>query len=324
MNSFENIIQRAGELQAMGQAYALVTVIKTVAPTSSNVGDKALVTAEGRIHGWIGGGCAQPAVVRAVKRCIEDAKPRYIRITPEKSGEQTVEDVLEFGMPCQSGGTIELFIDPVMAKAEIVVLGQSPVAEALVRIAPHIGFRVTWLVDTELEISGARILPPARSMAIQPGAYIVVATQGLKDIAELKLALGMQARHVSFVASQRKAQILKESLLEAGLDPVAVNAIEAPAGHPINAKTPEEIALSILASLVSRSRGGCEHQQHNSEQAPGLSDAGSTKPFSATSLQKPPAAGSCCGGATETAVAVTQPENQKPAGTQHGSCCSHD
>lgn len=303
MNSFENIIERASELQSMGQAYALVTVIKTVAPTSANVGDKALVTAEGRIHGWIGGGCAQPAVIRTVKRCIDDAKPRHIRITPEKTGEQTIEDVIEFGMPCQSGGTIELFIDPVMAKSEIVVLGQSPVAEALIRIAPHIGFRVTWLVDTEFDIGGARVLSAARSTEIQPGAYVVVATLGLQDISHLKLALTLQARHVSFVASRRKAEVLKASLLEAGIDPVAVNAIEAPAGHPINAKTPEEIALSILAALVSRSRGG-------SEQA-------ASKACAAQSVKRPvEAAASCCGGAAQEAV----PVESKPV--EQGSCCS--
>jgi xanthine dehydrogenase accessory factor len=327
MNSFENIIERAAELQSIGQAYALVTVIKTVAPTSANVGDKALVTAKGRIHGWIGGGCAQPAVIRTVKRCIDDAKPRHIRITPEKTGEQAIEDVIEFGMPCQSGGTIELFVDPVMAKSEIVVLGESPVAEALTRIAPHIGFRVTWLADCELETSSVRILPSARSSEIRPGAYVVVATQGLHDISQLKLALTLQARHVAFVASRRKAQVLKESLLEAGIDPVAVNAIEAPAGHPINAKTPEEIALSILASLVSRSRGGSEQGMQcghgtTAEPAP----AAASQPSAAASVKRPAATASCCSGSPESADAAenTSSENQQPAAIRQGSCCSHD
>jgi xanthine dehydrogenase accessory factor len=327
MNSFENIMERAAELQSLGQAYALVTVIKTIAPTSANVGDKALITAEGRIHGWIGGGCAQPAVVRTVKRCIDDARPRHIRITPEKTGEQAIEDVIEFGMPCQSGGTIELFVDPVMAKSEIVVLGESPVAEALTRIAPHIGFHVIWLVDSDLETSSARILPSARSREIRPGAYVVVATQGLHDISQLKLALTLQARHVAFVASRRKAQVLKESLLDAGMDPVAVNAIEAPAGHPINAKTPEEIALSILASLVSRSRGNSDqgtHSGHKATAEPASTTA--SKPFAATSINRQAATASCCSGSPESAGAAENmlPENKQPTGTQQGSCCSHD
>lgn len=254
MSNFDEIIERARELETLEQSYALATVTRISHPTSANIGDKALVTADGKLHGWIGGGCAQPVVISTGKKCLEDGKPRHIRITPDPRGEKVVEDIIEFGMPCQSGGMIELFIDPVMVKPEIVVLGESPVAMALTRIAPHAGFRVTWLIDSELEATGVRILPAARSTEIRPGTYVVVATQGIKDLPQLILALGLQARHVAFVASQRKAQALKTSLLEAGADAAAVAAIEAPAGIPIHAKSAQEIALSILASLVSRIR----------------------------------------------------------------------
>lgn len=254
MSSFEEIIERARELELQEQSYALATVIRIIHPTSANIGDKALVTADGELYGWIGGGCAQPVVIRTAKLSLEDGKPRHIRITPDQRGEKVVEDVLEFGMPCQSGGTIELFIEPVMVKPEIVVLGESPVAVALTRIAPHAGFRVTWLIDSKLEAAGVRVLPAARSTEISPGTYVVVATQGIKDMPQLKLALGLRARHVAFVASQRKAEALKASLLEAGADGAAVAAIEAPAGIPIHAKSAQEIALSILAAFVLRIR----------------------------------------------------------------------
>ena len=254
MSSFDDIIEHARELESQEQPYALATVIRVIHPTSANVGDKALVTADGKLYGWIGGGCAQPVVTRTAKLCIEDGKTRHIRITPDPRGEKVVEDVIEFGMPCQSGGTIELFIDPVTVKPEIVVLGESPVAVALIRIAPHAGFRVTWLIENELQAAGVRILPAARSREIRPGTYVVVATQGIKDLPQLKLALSLQARHVAFVASLRKGEALKASLLEAGADVAAVAAIEAPAGIPIHAKSAQEIALSILASLVSRIR----------------------------------------------------------------------
>lgn len=254
MSNFDEIIERARQLEAQEQPYALATVIRVIHPTSANVGDKALVTADGKLYGWIGGGCAQPTVIRIGKQCIEDGQTRHIRITPDPRGEKVVEDVIELGMPCQSGGTIELFIDPVTVKPELVVLGESPVAVALTRIAPHAGFRVTWLNDNEPQAAGVRVLPAAHSSEIHPGAYAVVATQGIKDLPQLKLALGLQARHVAFVASERKAQALKTSLLEAGADAAAVAAIEAPAGIPIHARSAQEIALSILASLVSRIR----------------------------------------------------------------------
>jgi len=256
MNSFENIIERTRELESQEQSYALATVIKIIHPTSTNVGDKALVTSDGKLYGWIGGGCAQPLVIRMAKLCLEDGKPRYIRITPDPRGEKVVEDVLEFGMPCQSGGTIELFIDPVTFMPRIVVLGESPVAFALAQTAPQFGFRVTWLTDNEVEAHDVSILPAARSSEICSGTYVVVATQGIKDLPQLKLALSLQARHVAFVASQRKADALRLKLLEEGMDSAAVAAIEAPAGIPIHAKSAQEIALSILASLVLRIRSG--------------------------------------------------------------------
>jgi xanthine dehydrogenase accessory factor len=254
MSGFNEIIERVRELETLEQSYALATVTRINHPTSANVGDKALVTADGTLHGWIGGGCAQPVVISTGKKCLEDGKPRHIRITPDPRGEKVVEDVIEFGMPCQSGGMIELFIDPVMVKPEIVVLGESPVALALTRIAPLAGFRVTWLIDSEQETTGVRTLPPARSAEIKPGTYVVVATQGIKDMPQLTLALSLQANHVAFVASRRKGDALKASLLEAGADAAAVAAIEAPAGIPIHAESAPEIALSILASLVSRIR----------------------------------------------------------------------
>lgn len=266
MSNFDEIIEHARELESQEQPYALATVIRVIHPTSANVGDKALVTADGKLYGWIGGGCAQPTVIRIGKQCIEDGKTRHIRITPDPRGEKVVEDVIELGMPCQSGGTIEIFIDPVTVKPELVVLGESPVAVALTRIAPHAGFRVTWLIESELQAAGVRVLPAAHSTEISPGAYVVVATQGIKDLPQLKLALGLQARHIAFVASERKGQALKTSLLEADADAAAVAAIEAPAGTPIHAKTAQEIALSILASLVSRIRSRDLEQAVTSKQ----------------------------------------------------------
>jgi xanthine dehydrogenase accessory factor len=325
MSNFDDIIARASELRAQGQSYALVTVIKTIAPTSANVGDKALVTAEGRIHGWVGGGCAQPAVIRTVQLCVSDGQPRHIRITPEKNGEQVIEDVLEFGMPCHSGGTIELFIDPVMAKPEIVVLGESPVAEALIKIAPNIGFRATWLLDSQVEVNDARILPLSASKLIHPGAYVVVATQGQNDLPRLKLALSLQARHVAFVASQRKADIIKESLQEAGMDPLVVERIESPAGYPINAKTPEEIALSILAAFVARSRNSTAvHACHEEHGAPAMPKASDHSTFTAVTRTHESHA-SCCSTHTQNAGEAAPIEHQQPdTTTMHdtGSCCS--
>ena len=136
-------LQTAHDLHTRQQPFALVTVLRVAAPTSAKAGDKAVVTADGQIHGWIGGGCAQPAVIKTVRAALADGQARSIRISPaQETQEQQLADVLEFGMACHSGGTLELFIDPVLPLASLTVLGDSPVARALCDLAPRVGFAV--------------------------------------------------------------------------------------------------------------------------------------------------------------------------------------
>lgn len=261
MNRHEWITQ-AARLQAAQQPFALVTVLRAQAPTSAKAGDKAVVTADGQIHGWIGGGCAQPAVVTTVRLALGDGLPRTIRITPsDESAERDLGEVLEFGMACHSGGTLELFIDPVMAAATLTVVGDSPVARALVSLAPRVGLRVAVVAqgaqaidfpeaDTVLASDDAPDLSAQRGSS----SFVVVATQGRRDLQGLKAALALQAQGLWLVASARKAGVLFEALVASGEDPAAVARIVAPAGAVIGAQTPEEIALSVLTSVVAARR----------------------------------------------------------------------
>lgn len=261
MNRNEWITQ-AARLQAAEQPFALVTVLRVQAPTSANAGDKAVVTADGQIHGWIGGGCAQPAVVKTVRRALLDGQPQTIRISPsDESVERDLGDVLEFGMACHSGGTLELFIDPIMPAVTLTVVGDSPVARALVGLAPRVGLRVavvaqgavvsdypeadTVLASDDVQAVSAHLSSP----------FVVVATQGRRDVQGLKAALALQPQGLWFVSSARKARVLLDSLVAGGEDPAAVARIVAPAGEFIGAQTPEEIALSVLTSVVAARRG---------------------------------------------------------------------
>ncbi|WP_158271596.1 XdhC family protein [Limnohabitans sp. 2KL-1] len=261
MNRNEWITQ-AARLQAADQPFALVTVLSAQAPTSGKAGDKAVVTPDGQIHGWIGGGCAQPAVIKTVRRALLDGQPRKIRIAPsDESAERDLGDVLEFGMACHSGGTLELFIDPVMPSAMLTVVGDSPVARALVGLAPRVGLRVAVVAqgaqaadfpdaDTVLDSDDV-----SQVSARLSSPFVVVATQGRRDVQGLKAALALQPQGLWFVASARKAGVLLESLVASGEDPAAVARIVAPAGQFIGAQTPEEIALSVLTSVVAARRG---------------------------------------------------------------------
>jgi xanthine dehydrogenase accessory factor len=264
--SAREVLAAAQRLQERDQPYALVSVLRVQPPASARPGDKAVVTTDGIACGWIGGGCAQPAVLKTVRQALADGRARMVRIAPADEGEvRELGDVLEFGMACHSGGTIELFVDPVLPSARLVVVGDSPVAVALAGLAPRVGFdtRVVAHDGDRASFADAQAVIPSDDAAalaarMAPGAFVVVATQGRRDLQGLRAALAVQARSIWFVASERKARVLRESLIGAGADAEAVRAIVAPAGQPIGAKTPEEIALSVLAAVVAARRGAAQ------------------------------------------------------------------
>ena len=318
MNRHEWITQ-AARLQTAEQPFALVTVLSAQAPTSGKAGDKAVVTAEGQIHGWIGGGCAQPAVLKTVRRALLDGLPRKIRIAPsDESAERDLGDVLEFGMACHSGGTLELFIDPVMPSATLTVVGDSPVARALVSLAPRVGLRVAVVAqgavaadfpDADQVIASDEVSLAREQLSSTP--FVVVATQGRRDLQGLKAALALQPQTLWFVSSAKKAGVLRGSLVASGEDPAAVARIVAPAGEFIGAQTPEEIALSVLTSVVAARRGreaqaaAVPETAVTSVLAPAASSCGgSAKKAPAPQAAAPvalasvatPAKPSCCGG----------------------------
>jgi xanthine dehydrogenase accessory factor len=319
MTDLHTLFRRAAELESHAVPYAFVTVIRSLAPNSARSGDKAIVCDDGTIYGWIGGGCAQPAVIRTVRQSLSDGHPRNVRISPQANGEKLLEDSVEVGMTCHSGGSLELFIEPVLPKPELVIFGVSPVAQALASLAPRLAFSVTW-VDAASAVplgpDDVRHIGEQALEQISPGAYAVIATQGKGDLQAMKRALSIRARHVAFVASRRKADVLKESLMSSGWDPESVAAIEAPAGYAIDAQTPEEIALSVLASLVSRRRAGARAEAP----APDLRPAVAAPDIG----QREPGAGP--GAATQAAHACCQeaPRTQAPAAREsagHSACC---
>ena len=304
MNRNEWITQ-AARLQAADQPFALVTVLSAQAPTSGKAGDKAVVTPNGQIHGWIGGGCAQPAVIKTVRRALLDGQPRKIRIAPsDESAERDLGDVLEFGMACHSGGTLELFIDPVMPSAMLTVVGDSPVARALVGLAPRVGLRVAVVAqgaqaadfpDADTVLDSDEVVAVSARLS---SPFVVVATQGRRDVQGLKAALALQPQGLWFVASAKKARVLLDSLVTSGEDPAAVARIVAPAGVLMGAQTPEEIALSVLTSVVAARRG------HGPQTiaAPVAAVAASAPAPAAALAPTATAASSCCGGAANAAA----------------------
>lgn len=256
------LLETALKLHSQQQAFAWVTVLHVQAPASTRPGDKALVLADGTFHGWVGVGCAQPAIIKAVRMALLDGQARSIRIAPsQESSEHTLDDDLEFDINCHSGGTLKLFIDPILPLEKLVILGDSPVARSLVALAPRVGFNVT-LVAQDVQ---AQAFPDVHQVittddvaavvqSLGRASWVVVATQGRRDMQALKAALSLQAQSIWFVASARKADVLKENLRASGEDPAQVGNIIAPAGELVQGCTPEEIALSVLTAVVMHRR----------------------------------------------------------------------
>lgn len=325
-----DVLAAAQRLQQQEQDFCLVSVLRVQAPASARPGDKAVVTAQGIVAGWIGGGCAQPAVLRTVRQALADGKARMIRIAPSDSGGEPreLDDVLEFGMACHSGGTLELFVDPVLPRSRLTVIGDSPVAVALAGLAPRVGLAVTVIAqgaDPTRFADAGQVLasddPAAAAQAIAPGSLVVVATQGRRDVQGLRAALALSAHTVWLVASARKAQVLKEALVAAGHDADAVAAIVAPAGLPMaeqmGAHTPEEVALSVLAAVVAARRRGRPVPAPSEvaavdvalpASASASASAAEASRSAAESVSGAPAAGgSCCGGGPLAPVAQAKP-----------------
>jgi xanthine dehydrogenase accessory factor len=249
----DRIEKLARRLKAANRPFVVATVVRTEDLTSAKAGAKALIDGQGEIEGWIGGGCAQPAVRKAALQAIDDGRARLIRVRPGKA-EDSRDGIEEFEAHCHSGGTLEIFIEPILPRPSLVVLGTSPVGRILARLAHETGYRVTVACraeDASLYPDVDRLVEDFDlSSVAEPQGVIVVATQGRGDRPALEAALATDAVYIAFVASRRKAEKIKQELVEGGCDASRVADIRAPAGLDIMAVTPEEVAVSILGEMI--------------------------------------------------------------------------
>jgi xanthine dehydrogenase accessory factor len=197
-------------------------------------------------------------VISTAQKALQDGQPRLIRVSPTKDGEME-EGVIDFGMTCHSGGTLDIFLEPFTGRPSLLIIGAAPSAQALSALAHRTGLDVFAAAPG----ADAGMFPDARQvidgldlsgLSCGTPRFVVVATQGKRDEPGLEAALGTGAAHIAFIASGRKAEKLRTYLRERGQDPARVDAIVAPAGVEIGAVTPEEIALSVLAGIVKARR----------------------------------------------------------------------
>jgi xanthine dehydrogenase accessory factor len=268
MTATLEVLDLAAQMKAADESFVLATVVRTVSVTAAKAGAKAIIRPDGSIvAGWIGGGCARGAVLKAAREALADGNPRMVSVQPEnlltdlgvKPGE-TKEGVRFASNMCPSQGTMDIFVEPVLPHPALVILGASPVALSLAAQARTLGYHVTLAApsadlvatpDADLLIGSFQLgeLTAARR-------FVVVSTQGKGDEAALRTAVATEAVYHAFVGSRRKMAVLRAKLIAEGLDPAALDRVKAPAGLDLGAITPEEIAMSILAEITLERRRG--------------------------------------------------------------------
>ena len=218
--------------------------MRTEAPTSTHPGDKAVITADGTLRGWIGGTCSEPVVRRESLRALAEGRPQLIHIVGGDEVKQSRKHgELMIATTCPSGGSLDIFIEPRLPKPLLLVFGDTPAAEAMVSLAGLTGFRAR------------RVRQPDLSTLEVPGGekHAVVATLGHFDEDALEVALAHPDLDVSLIASTRRAAAVRAELSRRGLDEQTIARIRTPAGR-VRGGTQEEIALLALAEIVTARR----------------------------------------------------------------------
>ncbi|MBC6459746.1 XdhC family protein [Actinomadura sp. HBU206391] len=221
---------RTDRLRTDRTPFVLATVVRAERPTSARTGDRALVLPDGTLEGFVGGTCAASTVRTQALRLLESGESTLLRITPEPE-EQNAEGMLSVTNPCLSGGTLDIFLEAVIPPTLIQVFGDGPVARALVDVGAATGYDVR-----PAESPATPITPDA--------AAVVIASHGRDEDDVLNAALRAEVPYIGLIASPRRGAAVIERI-EGG------RRVRTPAGLDIGARTAPEIALSVIAEIVS-------------------------------------------------------------------------
>jgi xanthine dehydrogenase accessory factor len=250
---------KAQELLDRNTPFAMALVVRAEKPTSGKPGDKALISVDGTMYGWIGGSCSQPTVIREALKALKDGKSRFIRLSPNPEALTPRDGLVDFPMTCFSGGTLEIYIEPQYPQPRLLVVGSLPVARALIALGKVMNYDVV-AVDPDGDGSSLgdahHVLNSLTDIGshVRPETYVVVATHGSFDEAALVQVLKARPYYIGLVASQKRFQSVLEYLRLEGIEENDLQQIKAPAGLDIQAQQGDEIALSILAEIVQYRR----------------------------------------------------------------------
>lgn len=230
-----DIAARALALREERVPFVHARVVRAERPTSAKPGDEAVVFADGTIEGFVGGTCAESTVRAQSLALLDSGEPLMLRVTPEPETGAVPAGTLSVHNPCLSGGTLEIFLEPIVPAPLLVVDGESPIGAALTALAPALGWQVR----------------PWTGGPVPEAAAVVVATHGRDEEAVLTAALTAEVSYVGLVASRKRGEAVLAAL---DVDAAARARVHTPAGLDIGARTPEEVALSVLAEIVAERR----------------------------------------------------------------------
>ena len=240
------VLEEASELARRGEAFALATVVWRQGPSSSQLGSRAIITADGELHGWIGGACAEPVVVREARQVIADGTPRLLLLgTPGQFGAAVPDGMTVVPISCQSEGALEVYIEPVIPAPQLVIVGRSPMAHTLADLARALGWRTKLVAAQDFSAADA----DERSM-------VIVATQGHGDEEAVEQAVAARPAYLGLVGSRRRGAAVLGYLADRGVPGDQLDQVHVPAGLDLGHTTHQEIAVAILAELVQLRASG--------------------------------------------------------------------
>ena len=234
------ILHQAEELSRRGEEFALATVVWRQGPSSGQSGARALITADGQVHGWIGGACAEPVVVREAQRVIAERKAKLLLLgTPEQFGGSVPDGMVAVAISCQSEGAMQIYVEPVVPTPHLTVVGRSPMVQTLADLARALGWRADVCDGPDLSAAD-----------LSTRSVVIVATQGHGDEEAVERAVSAFPAFVGLVASRKRAEAVLGYLADRGVPRNLLDRVHAPVGLDLGHTTHREIAVAVLAQLV--------------------------------------------------------------------------
>jgi xanthine dehydrogenase accessory factor len=256
----EDIFQEIVRIRSEGQRAALATVISAKGSTPRETGSKMLIRTDGTILGSIGGGNLEAQVCKEAMKVMTENRSMLLRF------DLTGKEMAEEGMIC--GGNMEVFVEPILPEPCLLIFGAGHISLFLSKMGKMVGFRVV-VIDDRPEFANRERFPEADEVIAQdfPAAfprlttnrtsYIAIVTRGhLQDETVLEWAVRTEAAYIGMIGSRKKNQTVFSHLQAKGIPEKRLKEVHAPIGLNINAKTPEEIALSIIAEIIKARREG--------------------------------------------------------------------